>query len=103
MQKTKLKIEAAFPDVEVVLTPRESRGDLLQNIPLQTVEGSDFFTQDIFDDLCDGSADIAVHSLKDMSTEHFIGPNKFAIVDRDDIRDIAIFNNNIEQKKPFLN
>ena len=98
MQKTKLKIEAAFPHVEVVLTPRESRGDLLQNIPLQTVEGSDFFTQDIFDDLSDGSADIAVHSLKDMSTEHFFGPNKFAVVDRDDIRDIAIFNNNIEKK-----
>lgn len=75
-----------------------SRGDELQNIPLHTVEGSDFFTQDIFDALKNGEADIAVHSLKDMSSEHFFGDNKFAVIDRDDTRDIAIFNQDIEDK-----
>jgi porphobilinogen deaminase len=45
-----------------------------------------------------GEADIAVHSLKDMSSEHFFGANKFAVVDRDDTRDVAIFNNDIEEK-----
>lgn len=98
MEKTKRKIEAAFPNMEVELFPRESRGDQLQNIPLQTVEGSDFFTQDIFDALQNGEADIAVHSLKDMSGSHFFGENKFAIVDRDDVRDVAIFNSNVEKK-----
>lgn len=98
MQKVKHKIESLFPDVEVELLPRESRGDQLQNIPLQTVEGSDFFTQDIFDALQNGEADIAVHSLKDMSGSHFFGENKFAVVDRDDVRDVAIFNNNVEEK-----
>jgi len=33
-----------------------------------------------------------------MSSEHFFGENKFAVVDRDDTRDVAIFNRNIEQK-----
>jgi hydroxymethylbilane synthase len=65
---------------------------------LHTVEGSDFFTQDIFDALANNEADIAVHSLKDMSSEHFFGENKFAVVDRDDTRDVAIFNNNVEAK-----
>jgi porphobilinogen deaminase len=37
--------------VEVIA--RSSKGDALQNIPLHTVEGSDFFTQDIFDALDD--------------------------------------------------
>lgn len=98
MEKTKRKIEAVFPNIEVELLPRESRGDQLQNIPLQTVEGSDFFTQDIFDALQNGEADIAVHSLKDMSGSHFFGENKFAIVERDDVRDIAIFNSIAEEK-----
>jgi hydroxymethylbilane synthase len=98
MEKTKRKIEAAFPNIKVELLPRESRGDQLQNIPLQTVEGSDFFTQDIFDALENGEADIAVHSLKDMSGSHFFGENKFAIIERDDTRDVAIFNKSVEEK-----
>jgi hydroxymethylbilane synthase len=98
LEKVKHKIAAAYPNVKVEIVVRESRGDTLQNIPLQTVEGSDFFTQDIFDALQSNEADIAVHSLKDMSSEHFFGTNKFAVVDRDDVRDIAIFNKNIESK-----
>ena len=94
----KRKIESAFPNIKVEVIARNSKGDALQNIPLHTVEGSDFFTQDIFDALSNGEADIAVHSLKDMSSEHFFGENKFAIVDRDDTRDVAVFNSDIEEK-----
>jgi len=94
----KQKIKSVFPNIQVEVIERSSKGDALQNIPLHTVEGSDFFTQDIFDALTIGEADIAVHSLKDMSSEHFFGNNKFAVVDRDDTRDVAIFNNYIEEK-----
>ena len=94
----KQKIQTAFPNMNVEVIVRGSRGDALQNIPLHTVEGSDFFTQDIFDALTTGEADIAVHSLKDMSSEHFFGANKFAVVDRDDTRDVAVFNSDIEEK-----
>ena len=98
LQKVNHKIATAYPDVKVEIVVRESRGDTLQDIPLQKVEGSDFFTQDIFDVLQSNEADIAVHSLKDMSSEHFLGTNKFALVDRDDVRDIAIFNKDIKTK-----
>ena len=94
----KRKIQAEFPDIKVEVIARNSKGDGLKDIPLHTVEGSDFFTQDIFDALATGEADIAVHSLKDMSSEHFFGENKFAVVDRDDTRDVAIFNQDIEEK-----
>ena len=94
----KQKILTAFPKMNVEVIARSSRGDALQEIPLHTVDGSDFFTQDIFDALEKGEADIAVHSLKDMSSEHFFGNNYFSIVDRDDVRDIAIFNNDIIKK-----
>ena len=71
---------------------------MLQDVPLHTVEGSDFFTRDIFDALSNGEADISVHSLKDMSSEHFFGEKIFAVIDRDDARDVAIFNHDVEQK-----
>lgn len=92
------KILAAFPGIQVDLIARSSRGDALADIPLQTVEGSDFFTADIFEMLTSGQADIAVHSLKDMSSEHFFGDHYFAVVDRDDTRDMAIFNPDILEK-----
>lgn len=91
IEMVRQKIEAAFPEMTVEVIARSSKGDELQHVPLHTVEGSDFFTKDIFDALQNGEADIAVHSLKDMSSEHFFGENTFAVVDRDDTRDVAIF------------
>ncbi|MBC7874890.1 MAG: hypothetical protein H7Y01_12885, partial [Ferruginibacter sp.] len=84
--------------INVQVIARNSRGDELKDVPLHTMEGSDFFTQDLFDALAKGEADIAVHSLKDMSSEHFFGTNRFAVVDREDTRDVAIFNKDIELK-----
>jgi len=98
MGKVKRKIEIAFPGLAVELVASGSRGDALQDVPLQIVEGSDFFTQEIFEKLATGEADIAVHSLKDMSSEHFFGKNIFAAVERDDPRDVAIFNRNVLNK-----
>jgi hydroxymethylbilane synthase len=94
----KQKIQSVFPQLKVEVIARSSRGDALQEIPLHTIEGSDFFTQDIFDTLANGEADIAVHSLKDMSSEHFFGTNQFAVIEREDARDVAIFKNDIEDK-----
>lgn len=98
LEIVKRKIEAAFDNMEVQIIARNSRGDALQDVPLHTVEGSDFFTQDIFDELANGGADIAVHSLKDMSGEHFFGSNRFAVVDRDDTRDVVILNKKANEK-----
>jgi hydroxymethylbilane synthase len=98
MEKVKDKIKAVFPELAVEMIAGSSRGDALRDIPLQTVEGSDFFTQEIFEKLTTGEADIAVHSLKDMSAEHFFGGNVFAVVDRDDVRDVAIFHSSVKEK-----
>lgn len=92
------KILQRFPGLKLEYVLKESLGDQLYDIPLQTVEGSDFFTGDFFELLDASQADIAVHSLKDMSSEHFFGSNHFAVVDRDDPRDIAIFNQTVIQK-----
>ncbi|MDQ3016172.1 MAG: hypothetical protein M3R25_05565, partial [Bacteroidota bacterium] len=89
------KIEVALPGISVEVIGRTSRGDRESCIPLTSLEGSDFFTEEIFDALYQGEADIAVHSLKDMSAQHYFSHDAFAIMDRDDPRDIAIFNPDI--------
>jgi hydroxymethylbilane synthase len=98
LEIVKNKIKAIYPELKVEIIARSSRGDELQDTPLHTVEGSDFFTQDIFDALANNEADIAVHSLKDMSSEHFFGTNRFAVIDRDDTRDVAIFRKETDAK-----
>jgi hydroxymethylbilane synthase len=98
LEIVKQKIESVYPHITVQIIARNSRGDALQDVPLHTVEGSDFFTQDIFDALANDEADMAVHSLKDMSSEHFFGTNKFAVVNRDDTRDVVILSQKAKGK-----
>jgi hydroxymethylbilane synthase len=94
----KQRILAVQPCIEVTITGRSSRGDRELQVSLATLEGVDFFTEEIYEALEKGEADIAVHSMKDMSATHFFSHTAFAVVDRDDVRDIAIFNSNIENK-----
>ncbi len=98
IERVKDQILSIFPEVEVEVFARESLGDILQGIPLHTVEGTDFFTADLYKSLSEGAADIAVHSLKDMSAAHFFGENIFSVVDRCDTRDVAIFNADVSEK-----
>ncbi len=98
MEVVREKINNTLPWVKIEMKYKDSTGDQLQNIPLHTQEGTDFFTKTLSQSLSDGEADIAVHSLKDMSSDHFFGQNQFAVVDRDEVRDIAIFSKDIEDK-----
>ncbi|MBN8667067.1 MAG: hypothetical protein J0M30_06135 [Chitinophagales bacterium] len=98
MEIVRRKIETAMPGLKVELVPRTSRGDQLKDIPLHTVEGTDFFTREIIETLERGEADLAVHSLKDMSSAHFFGDHHFAVVDREDTHDIALLRSGWEEK-----
>jgi hydroxymethylbilane synthase len=97
-EMVKEKILAVQPAAEVEIIGRSSRGDRELSVPLSSLDGTDFFTEEIFEALLNNEADIAVHSLKDMSTPHFFSHEAFAIVDRDDTRDVVIFNPDIEEK-----
>lgn len=94
----KQKIVSCTTGIEVDIVGRTSRGDMERSVPLSSLDGTDFFTEDIFVALMKGEAELAVHSLKDMSAPHFFSHSAFAIVDRDDKRDVAIFNPGIIEK-----
>jgi hydroxymethylbilane synthase len=92
------KILLVEPTAQVQIIGRSSRGDRELSVPLSALDGTDFFTEEIFAALQNNEADMAVHSLKDMSAPHFFSHDAFAIVDRDDVRDVAIFNKNVIEK-----
>ena len=94
----KSKVAKYFPAVELKTLIKETKGDREQSTPLHLIEGKDFFTAEIQEDLRSGKADFAVHSMKDVSGDHFFEQSFYRILDRDDIRDVVIFNKNIIEK-----
>lgn len=54
---------------ETELIVLKTRGDLIDDVPLHKLEGKAFFTSEIEGALLDGTADLAVHSHKDLPTE----------------------------------
>ena len=54
------------PDIEVELSVIRTRGDKILDVPLSKVGGKGLFVKEIEEALLCGSADIAVHSIKDV-------------------------------------
>jgi hydroxymethylbilane synthase len=92
------KVAALYPDVIINTTIIETAGDKEQTMPLHLVEGKDFFTKEIQDYLNSGQADFAVHSMKDVSSTDFFATGNYAIIDRELLHDVAIFNESIIDK-----
>ena len=68
----------------------KTQGDRVQHLGFDKLEGKGFFTKEIEDQLIDGSIDIAVHSLKDMPTEHAPGLTFAALSYRAGVNDVII-------------
>ena len=67
-----------------------TRGDRVQDRPLQQVGGKGLFTKEIEEALLTGEADLAVHSMKDMPTELPEGLVIGAVPRRINPRDVLI-------------
>lgn len=63
------KIEERNPDIRVELVGIETKGDKIQDVPLQSIEGKDFFVAELDQYLIGKKVDISVHSLKDLSLD----------------------------------
>jgi hydroxymethylbilane synthase len=76
------------PKVELVRIRTE--GDARTDVPLWQVGGRAFFTKEIDKALLDGAIDVAVHSLKDLSTTLEPGIELAAALEREDPRDALL-------------
>ena len=56
--------------VESELVVIKTKGDKIQHLSFDKIEGKGFFTKEIEDALLRGEADLAVHSMKDLPTTH---------------------------------
>ncbi|MCX8020887.1 MAG: hydroxymethylbilane synthase [Chitinophagaceae bacterium] len=97
-QKVMEKLKTVFPKNRYRIIEISTKGDIHKDVPLTQVPDTDFFTKEVYDALQSGSADIAVHSLKDLSAEHFFSHGAFAAIEREDARDFVIFNPEVINK-----
>lgn len=74
------RLRAAGHECELVVL--KTRGDRIDDVPLQNVEGKAFFTAEIERALLDGDVDLAVHSHKDLPIEDAPGLTIAAIPER---------------------
>lgn len=68
----------------------KTKGDQIQNLSFDKIEGKGFFTKEIEDALLSGEARVAVHSMKDLPTENPEGLVLGAVSYREDPRDCLI-------------
>jgi hydroxymethylbilane synthase len=83
-----IRAQPGAPAVELVHIKTE--GDLRTDIPLWAAGGRAFFTREIDRAQLAGEVDIAVHSLKDLSTLVAEGLELAAVLEREDPRDALI-------------
>ena len=88
----KSALDAAYPDLAVTLLGMTSRGDQLLDVPLAKVGGKGLFVKELESALLDGSADIAVHSMKDVPMEFPAGLGLGIICEREDPSDAFVSN-----------
>lgn len=94
----KQKVLTVDPSITFELVIVETAGDKNQTTPLHLVEGKDFFTKEIQEAITKGTADFALHSMKDVSSEEYFKGTAYAVIDRDCLQDTIIFNKNILEK-----
>jgi hydroxymethylbilane synthase len=89
-----------FPDVSMDFLYKETSGDLDQTTPLYQMLDKNVFSTDIDAALMQGSADFAVHSLKDVGEERLLGEGDFAaaVFERECPHDVVIFKPDILEK-----
>jgi hydroxymethylbilane synthase len=83
-----ISAQPGAPTVELVHI--KTSGDVQTNVPLWQVGGQAFFTREIDRALIAGEVDVAVHSLKDLSTQLEAGLTLAATLGRADPRDALI-------------
>ena len=84
------RLQALHPGLEVELVTMSTRGDRILDSPLSKIGGKGLFDKELEQGMLEGSADIAVHSMKDVPAEFPEGLVLGAILEREDPRDAFV-------------
>ncbi len=78
------------PGVKVELVPMTTKGDQIQHVALAKVGGKGLFIKELERALLDGRADLAVHSMKDVTHDMPEGLTISTVLEREDPQDALI-------------
>ena len=81
-----------YPELRVTLVKMVSRGDVLLDSPLAKIGGKGLFVKELEAGMLEGTADIAVHSMKDVPVAFPPGLELAVIMEREDPRDAFVSN-----------
>lgn len=82
------RLQALGHEVEIKII--KTQGDKIQHLSFDKMEGKGFFTKELEEKLLDGEIDLAVHSHKDLPTEHPEGLIIAAVSEREDPSDLLL-------------
>lgn len=85
--------------VESEISVIKTKGDNIQNVSFDKIEGKGFFTKEIEQALLDGDIDLAVHSYKDLPTENEKGLIIAANSYREDAADVLLYHSDAADSK----
>ena len=86
------KLENAFPELKTELVTMVTQGDKILDTPLAKIGGKGLFVKELEQGILAGTADIAVHSMKDVPVEFPQGLHLAVILEREDPRDAFVSN-----------
>ena len=93
LAQTKLVVEGLKHTVKGVgyeIVTIRTKGDKMNESRSSAMEGKSLFTEEIEEALLKGDVDMAVHSMKDLTTDMQVGVIIGAVLEREDARDVLI-------------
>ncbi|MGN1392796.1 MAG: hydroxymethylbilane synthase [Succinivibrionaceae bacterium] len=82
-------LQHSYPNLSFEIIKFKTKGDRIQNVPLQNFGGKGVFVEDLTKSLENSEIDLAVHSAKDLPND--IGKSTMQIVlPRGDVRDVLL-------------
>ncbi|MBK8452818.1 MAG: hydroxymethylbilane synthase [Thiofilum sp.] len=86
------QLKKHHPDLHIEMVGMVTRGDKILDSPLSKIGGKGLFVKELEMGMLEGSADIAVHSMKDVPMEFPEGLHLPVIMEREDPRDAFVSN-----------
>jgi hydroxymethylbilane synthase len=88
----KAQLQEFYPDMQIELQEFVTKGDKILDVPLAKIGGKGLFTKELEMAMLEGTAHLAVHSLKDVPTQFEEGLQLAAVTKRFDPRDALLSN-----------
>jgi hydroxymethylbilane synthase len=82
----------AYPGLDVEIIGMSTQGDKILDTPLAKIGGKGLFVKELEQRMLDGTADIAVHSMKDVPVDLPDGLHLAVMLEREDPRDAFVSN-----------